>query len=184
VLQAQGKETGSLSQLASAALALGDHLDLSPTQREALELGALLHDIGEIRVPDAVLEKAGPLTPEERGLVQQHPAWGVEILETVPVLTPALDVVGGHHERYDGGGYPQGLRAEEIPLTARVFAPVDALDAMIHDRPYRNARPMSEALEELRRESGKQFDSRVVDAALKIPSERWAELLVRQVSTD
>jgi HD-GYP domain-containing protein (c-di-GMP phosphodiesterase class II) len=184
VLQAQGRETGSLSQLAGAALALADHLDLSTTQREALELGALLHDIGEIRVPDAVLEKAGPLTPEERGLVQQHPAWGVEILETVPVLTPALDVVGGHHERYDGGGYPQGLRGEEIPLTARIFAVVDSLDAMIHDRPHRRARPMSEALEELRRESEKQFDPRVVDAALKIPPERWAELLVRHVSTD
>jgi HD-GYP domain-containing protein (c-di-GMP phosphodiesterase class II) len=184
VLQAQGRETGSLSQLAGAALALADRLDLSTTQREALELGALLHDIGEIRVPDAVLEKAGPLTPEERGLVQQHPAWGVEILETVPVLTPALDVVGGHHERYDGGGYPQGLRGEEIPLTARIFAVVDSLDAMIHDRPHRRARPMSEALEELRRESEKQFDPRVVDAALKIPPERWAELLVRHVSTD
>ncbi len=184
VVQAQSRETGSLSQLAGAALALADRLDLSTTQREALELGALLHDIGEIRVPDAVLEKAGPLTPEERGLVQQHPAWGVEILETVPVLTPALDVVGGHHERYDGGGYPQGLRGEEIPLTARIFAVVDSLDAMIHDRPHRRARQMSEALEELQRESQKQFDPRVVDAALKILPERWAELLVRHVSTD
>lgn len=183
VLQAQGRETGSLSQLAGAALALGDHLDLSPTQREALELGALLHDIGEIRVPDAVLEKAGPLTPEERGLVQQHPAWGAEILETVPVLTPALDVVGAHHERYDGSGYPQGLRGEDIPLTARIFAVVDALDAMTHDRPYRRARPVPEALEELRQVSGKQFDPRVVDAALKIPSERWEELLLRQART-
>lgn len=184
VLQAQGRETGSLSQLAGAALALADRLDLSTTQREALELGALLHDIGEIRVPDAVLEKAGPLTPEDWELVKRHPVWGVEILETVPVLTPALDVVGGHHERYDGGGYPQGLRGEDIPLTARIFAVVDSLDAMIHDRPHRRARPMSEALEELQRESQKQFDPRVVDAALKIPPERWAELLVRHVSTD
>ncbi len=184
VLQAQGRETGSLSQLAGAALALADRLDLSTTQREALELGALLHDIGEIRVPDAVLEKAGPLTPEDWELVKRHPVWGVEILETVPVLTPALDVVGGHHERYDGGGYPQGLRGEDIPLTARIFAVVDSLDAMIHDRPHRRARPMSEALEELQRESQKQFDPRVVDAALKIPPERWAELLVHHVSTD
>jgi HD-GYP domain-containing protein (c-di-GMP phosphodiesterase class II) len=184
VLQAQGRETGSLSQLAGAALALADHLELLPSQREALELGALLHDIGEIRVPEAVLEKAGPLTPEERGVVQQHPAWGVEILETVPVLTPALDVVGAHHERYDGSGYPQGLRGEDIPLTARIFAVVDALDAMTHDRPYRRARSVPEALEELQRESQKQFDPRVVDAALKIPPERWAELLVRHVSTD
>jgi HD-GYP domain-containing protein (c-di-GMP phosphodiesterase class II) len=183
VLQAQGRETGSLSQLAGTALALADHLELSPSQREALELGALLHDIGEIRVPDAVLEKAGPLTPEERGLVQQHPAWGAEILETVPVLTPALDVVGAHHERYDGSGYPQGLRGEDIPLTARIFAVVDALDAMTHDRPYRRARPVPEALEELRQVSGKQFDPRVVDAALKIPSERWEELLLRQART-
>ena len=184
VVQAQSRETGSLSQLAGAALALADRLDLSTTQREALELGALLHDIGEIRVPDAVLEKAGPLTPEDWELVKRHPVWGVEILETVPVLTPALDVVGGHHERYDGGGYPQGLRGEEIPLTARIFAVVDSLDAMIHDRPHRRARQMSEALEELQRESQKQFDPRVVDAALKILPERWAELLVRHVSTD
>ena len=180
VLQAQGRVTGSLSQLAGATLALAAHLELTPSQLEALELGALLHDIGEIRVPDAVLEKAGPLTPEERELVQKHPAWGVEILEAVPVLTPALDVVEAHHERYDGGGYPQGLRGEDIPLTARIFAVVDALDAMTHDRPYRRARPVSEALDELRQESGKQFDPRMVDAALNIPPERWEELLVRQ----
>lgn len=184
VLQAQGKETGSLAQLASAALALADHLELSPTQREASELGALLHDIGEIRIPEAVLQKAGPLTPEEWELVKRHPAWGVEILETVPVFTPALDVVGGHHERFDGGGYPQGLRGEEIPLTARIFAVVDALDAMTHDRPYRRARSVSDALEELRQESGKQFDPRVVDAALTFPPDRWAELLVSQVVSD
>lgn len=177
VLQAQGKQTGSLTQLAQAARVLGDPLGLSPTQREALELGALLHDIGEIRIPEAVLEKPGPLTPEERDLVQQHPAWGVELLEPVPVLTPALDVVGAHHEHYDGGGYPQGLRGDEIPLPARIFAVVDALDAMTHERPYRRARPLAEALEELRRESGKQFDPRIVEAALAIPPEQWADLL-------
>lgn len=184
VLQAQGKQTSSLPQLAKTALALADHLELSPTQREALELGALLHDIGEIRVPEAVLQKPGPLTPEERQIVQQHPAWGVDLLEPVPVLTPALDVVGAHHERYDGSGYPQGLRGDEIPFTARVFAVVDALDAMTHDRPYRPARPVSEALDELRRESEKHFDPRVVDAALKIPPERWEELLARQGLTE
>jgi HD-GYP domain-containing protein (c-di-GMP phosphodiesterase class II) len=107
----------------------------------------------------------------------QHPAWGVEILETVPLLTPALDVVGAHHERFDGGGYPNGLRAESIPFTARIFAVADALDAMTHDRSYRPARPLTEALEELRREGGKQFDPRVVEAALAIPAEQWAELL-------
>ncbi len=178
VLQVQSAESGSLLQLAGAALALADGLELSPTQREALELGALLHDIGAIRIPEAVLKKAGPLTPEERTIVEQHPAWGVEILETVPVLTPALDVVGGHHERYDGGGYPQGLRGEEIPLIARIFSAVDALDAITHDRPHRRARPLVEALEELRRMSGKQFDPRIVDAVLNISVERWQKLLV------
>jgi len=176
-LEAREGQPGSLSRLAGAAGAVGDRLELSPTQREALELGAQLHDIGEIRIPEAVLRKPGPLTPEERSLMEQHPAWGTEILEVVPLLTPALDVVGGHHERYDGKGYPQGLRAEEIPLTARIFSVVDALDAITHDRPYRKARPLSEALEVLRQEAGMQFDPRVVEAALAIAAERWQELL-------
>ncbi len=181
-LETRGGEAGSLKRLADASRALADRLELTVTQREALELGALLHDIGEIRTPEAILQKAGSLTPEERRVTEQHPAWGVEILETVPLLTPALDVVGGHHERYGGGGYPQGLRGEEIPLTARIFAVVDALDAMTHDRPYRAARPLPEALEVLRSEAGKQFDPRIVEAALAIPSERWTELLGLQPS--
>ncbi|PYN10882.1 MAG: hypothetical protein DME05_25975 [Candidatus Rokuibacteriota bacterium] len=144
-------------------------------------LGALLHDIGEIRVPEAVLQKPELLAPDERKIVQRHPEWGVELLETVPLLTPALDVVGGHHERYDGSGYPHGLTGEAIPLTARIFAVVDALDAMTHDRPYRRAHPLAEALGILRDNAGKQFDPRVVDAALKIPPARWAEVLACQV---
>jgi len=110
------------------------------------------------------------------------PLKGVEILETVPLLTPALDVVGAHHERYDGNGYPQGLHGEEIPLTARVFAVVDALDTMTHDRPNRRAISLSEALDILKAESGKQFDPRIVEAALSIPVDQWAELLEYQTS--
>ncbi len=183
-LEARRGESGSLWRLAKAALAVADNLELTPTQREALELGALLHDIGEIRTPEALLQKSGPLTPDERRIVAQHPAWGVEILETVPLLTPALDIVGAHHERYDGSGYPNGLREENIPFSARIFAVVDALDAMTHDRPYRPARPLGEALAELRREAGKQFDPRVVEAALAIPAERWAELLACPVARE
>lgn len=176
-LEAREGERGSLSRLAGAARAVADRLELSATQREALELGALLHDIGDIRIPEAVLRKPGPLTQDEHALVEQHPAWGTEILEIVPLLTPALDVVGSHHERYDGKGYPQGLRAEEIPLAARIFSVVDALDAMTHDRPYRKALPLAQALETLRQQAGGQFDPRVVEAALAIPAERWGELL-------
>jgi HD-GYP domain-containing protein (c-di-GMP phosphodiesterase class II) len=139
-----------------------------------------LHDIGEIRTPEAVLQKPGPLTPEERRLVEQHPAVGVDLLETVPLLTPALDVVGGHHERYEGGGYPQGISGDDIPLSARIFAVVDALDSMTHDRPTRAGRSVSEALEELKLEAGKQFDPRIVEAALSIPVSRWEEILGNQ----
>jgi HAMP domain-containing protein len=176
-LESRDGESGSLSRLARAAVALGDGLELDRAQREALELGALLHDIGEIRIPESILHKPGPLTPDERRLVQGHPQAGVEILEVVPLLTPALDVVASHHERYDGGGYPQGLEADEIPLVARVFAVADALDAMTHDRPYRAARPLDEALVVLKDEAGRHFDPRVVDAALAISPARWRDLL-------
>ena len=179
-LEARGESPGSLRRLADASAIVSEHLELSPAQREALELGALLHDVGDIRVPEAVLQKFDALSLEEREIVQRHPEWGVELLETVPLLTPALDVVGSHHERYDGSGYPHGLSGEEVPLTARIFAVVDALNAMTHDRPYRKARPLAEALGALRDNAGKQFDPRVVDAALKIPAERWIEVLACQ----
>jgi HD-GYP domain-containing protein (c-di-GMP phosphodiesterase class II) len=140
-------------------------------------MGALLHDVGEIRTPETVLRKPGPLTAEERLVIEAHPAAGIEILEVVPLLTPALDVVGSHHEHYDGSGYPHGLKGQDIPVVARIFAVVDTLDAMTHDRPYRPACPLPEALTVLREESGKQFDPRVVEAALAIGESRWAALL-------
>jgi HD-GYP domain-containing protein (c-di-GMP phosphodiesterase class II) len=166
--------------VAKAAMALADRCGLSPAQRESLELGALLHNIGEIRIPEALLQKPEPLTPEEQQTIEGHPLWGVEILETVPLLTPALDVVGAHHELYDGSGYPQGLRGEEIPLTARIFAVVDSLDNMTHHGPNHRAISLPEALEILKAELGKQFDPRVVEAALSIPEDQWSELLKPQ----
>jgi putative nucleotidyltransferase with HDIG domain len=175
-LEARQEAPGSLRRLATASLALAERLELSPAQREALEMGALLHDIGEIRVPEAVLQ-AATWTPAERQIAAKHPAWGVEILERVPLLTPALEVVEAHHERWDGGGYPQGLHAEEIPVTARIFAVVDALDAITHGRPHRPARGLDEALEILRGAAGTQFDPRAVEAALEIPAPEWGKLL-------
>jgi putative nucleotidyltransferase with HDIG domain len=176
-LEARRGETGSLRRVATATMALADRLELSVTQREALELGALLHDIGEIRIPETLLQKSEPLALEEEQIIEQHPLWGVEILETVPLLTPALDVVGAHHERYDGTGYPQRLRGEEIPLTARIFTFIDALDRMTHGGSNRRGRPLSEALEILKTNSGKQFDPRIVEAALNIPEKQWVDLL-------
>jgi HAMP domain-containing protein len=176
-LEAREGTPGALRRVARAASAVGERLQLTPAQAEAVELGALLHDIGEIRVPEPVLRKAGALNPDERRLIEGHPAAGVELLEAVPLLAPALDVVGCHHERYDGAGYPAGHREDAIPLPARIFAVVDALEAMTHDRPYRPARPLAEALAVLREEAGKQFDPRIVEAALALTPARWADLL-------
>jgi len=181
-LEARTGETGSLQRPAKAALMLADRLELSATQREALELGTLLHNIGEIRIPESLLQKTEPLTPLEQQTMEQHPLWGVEILETIPLLTPALDVVGAHHEHYDGTGYPQGLRGEGIPITARIFAVVDTLDQMTHAGPNRHAISLSEALELLKAQSGKQLDPRIVEAALGISEKQWAELLERPPS--
>ena len=176
-LEARDGGAGSLRRLADATLALAERLDVTPAQREALELGALLHDIGEVRTPEAVLQKPARLTAEEYAIVKQHPVVGSDILETVPLLTPALDVVGNHHERWDGAGYPLGLSGDAIPLTARIFAVVDALDAMTHARPWLTAFTMAEALEAVRDEAGKQFDPRIVAAALALGEDGWTALL-------
>jgi len=182
-LEARDGRAGSLDRLAVASRELARGLGLSPAQEEALELGARLHDIGEVGTPESVLTRPGPLRATERATVEQHPTAGTEILETVPLLTPALDVVSSHHERWDGTGYPQGLRAEEIPLAARIFAVVDTLDALTHDRPYRRACEMPDALAMVAAESGKQFDPRVIAAALAIPAARWTELLHERAVT-
>jgi ribonuclease P protein subunit RPR2 len=126
--------------------------------------GFLLHDIGKLAVPDAILRAPGRLTEQEWSLMRRHPEEGVRMLSHVPFLGRALDVVRHHHERWDGGGYPEGLRGEEIPLWARIFSVVDALDAMTAERPYRAARSYQAALEEIRLHSGTQFDPAVVHA--------------------
>jgi hypothetical protein len=122
-----------------------------------LEQAFLLHDLGKIGVPDAVLNKPGPLTDEEWVLMREHPAIGLRILEGVPLTDVVRQVVYCHHERWDGGGYPEGLKAEDVPLAARVFATVDAFDAITTDRPYRPAASLEEALARLREAAGTQF---------------------------
>ncbi len=129
-----------------------------------LEEAFLLHDLGKIGVPDAVLNKPGPLTDEEWVLMREHPAIGVRILEGVPHMDVVRQVVYSHHERWDGTGYPEGLKAEGIPLAARVFATVDAFDAITTDRPYRRAATLDEALARLDEAAGTQFAPDAVDA--------------------
>jgi response regulator RpfG family c-di-GMP phosphodiesterase len=138
-------------------------------QLKTLKRGVHLHDIGKIGIPDAILRKPGKLTVEERAIMEGHVRIGYELVCHIAFLAGSAEIVLTHHEHYDGTGYPQGLRGEEIPLSSRIFAVADTLDAMTSDRPYRRALPNSVAREEIIRESGRQFDPKVVEGFLAIP---------------
>ena len=138
--------------------------------------GAILHDVGKIGVPDAILRKPGKLDASEWEEMKRHPEMGYRMLKHIRFLEPALVIVYCHQERWDGSGYPRGLRGEEIPLGARIFAAVDTFDAMTSDRPYRAALSIEAARDEIRRFSGIQFDPRVADAFLAIDAGVWREI--------
>ena len=145
--------------------------EFGEADEEVLMAGILLHDIGKIFTPKEILYKPGPLTDEERVIMRRHPVDGAEVLERIAGLKAMAENVRHHHERYDGTGYPDGLKGTAIPLGARIAAVVDAFDAMISDRPYRNAMPIEEAIEELRRNRGTQFDPQVADTFLALYQE-------------
>jgi putative nucleotidyltransferase with HDIG domain len=155
---------GHSDRVSAISVAIGRQLDLPPDQLDILRLGALLHDIGKIGISDAVLRKPGALTPDEFELIQQHPGVGARILRNVDFLAPHIPIVELHHERPDGKGYPHRLRGDEIPLLARIAHVADAFDAMTSARAYRPARNAAEALGELWRCAGSQFDAEVVQA--------------------
>ena len=164
-LDARDPYTAGHSERVSAiAVGIGRQLRLDDEQLEVLRLGALLHDIGKIGVPDEVLRKPGGLTPPEFELIKQHPSLGARILRSVPFLARHISIVEFHHERPDGKGYPHGLAGDEIPLLARIAHVADAFDAMTSARAYRPARSSGEALSELWRCAGAQFDAEVVQA--------------------
>ncbi len=168
-LDARDRETEGHSQRVTKwALAVGHQLKLSDAELTSLERGALLHDVGKIGISDNILLKAGPLTPQERLLMNQHPQLGYNMLKDIPFLQDALPVVLYHQEQFDGSGYPAGLRGEVIPLAARIFAIADTYDAMTSMRPYREAMSHPEAIAEIKRCRGTQFDPRVVDAFLEL----------------
>lgn len=147
-----------------------------PALLPSLEQGALLHDIGKIAVADAILLKPAKLTQEEWVEMRKHPNAGDEILKRVPFLRPASAIVRHHHERFDGTGYPDGLKGAEIPLGARLFMVADTLDAMTSDRSYRKGLGFEAVQEEILRWSGKQFDPHIVDLFLKIPRAAWMQV--------
>lgn len=151
------------ARVAALALTLATEAGVKEPTLTGIEHGALLHDIGKIGVPDAILRKKGPLTEEEWEIMRHHPEYGRQIVSRVKFLHDAIPIVYCHHERYDGQGYPQGLGGVEIPIEARIFSIVDANDAMTSDRPYQKAKTQAQALEELKRNAGTQFDTRLVD---------------------
>jgi len=177
---------GHSFRVARYAVTLARAMGVEEAAMTAIEWGALLHDVGKIGVPESVLRKEGPLDPEEQAVMREHPLRGYQMLKSLLFLGTGLDVVLSHHERWDGRGYPNGLEGEEIPLSARIFAVVDTYDAITSDRPYRDARPHSVAVEELCRVAGRQLDPAVVKAFLTLPADRLATLsdLTRPVEDD
>jgi len=176
-LEARDREThGHSERVVSFSLRLGRELKLSGEQMRALEFGALLHDIGKIGVPDAILHKPANLGEAEWVSMRQHPLHGRQILRGIEFLEGASRVVGQHHEKWDGTGYPLGLRGAEIDLNARIFAVADAFDAITSDRVYRAGRSYEVAVAELNKYAGRQFDPEVVDAFCRVPREEWDEL--------
>src|SRR5208282_4275823 len=131
------------------------------------------HDIGKLGVRDSILLKPGPLTEEERKLMQQHVQIGFDLVKEIPFLADAAEIILTHHERYDGGGYPRGLKGVEILISSRIFAVADSFDAITSDRPYRKASSFSPGIEIIRQCSGTQFDPQAVSAFLSIPEETW-----------
>jgi response regulator RpfG family c-di-GMP phosphodiesterase len=165
-LEAKDPGTGLHAQrVQHYALTLTEAVDRRLLDDPSLEYGFVLHDVGKIGIPDNILNKPGPLTPEERTLIELHPTIGAEILSSVALLQgEGVKVVRSHHERWDGAGYPDGLADEEISLGARIFALADALDAMTSDRPYRDALSWEQATDEILSQDGAQFDPQVVRA--------------------
>jgi putative nucleotidyltransferase with HDIG domain len=161
--------TGDHSQRVTRfAILLGQQLHLSAEELELIRIGTPLHDIGKIGIEDAILRKPDRLTQEEFEIMKTHTTKGAEIVQPIPDLRSILPIVRSHHERWDGHGYPDGLKGEEVPRLARIVAVANAFDAMVFDTPYRQGQPVETAFAEIERELGRQFAPDVVTAFLQI----------------
>lgn len=161
------------------AVIVAERMSIVEPQITWIRRGAILHDVGKIGVPDAILRKPGRLNVEEWEEMRRHPEMGYRMLEHIRFLEPALDIVLSHQERFDGTGYPRGLKGEQIPLGARIFSVVDTFDAMTSDRPYRAALTIQRARDEIRSCTGTQFDPQVSGAFLSIEESTWREIRER-----
>jgi putative nucleotidyltransferase with HDIG domain len=176
-LETRDSEThGHSERVVTYSLRLGREYGLPSEKLKALEFGSLLHDIGKIGVPDSILRKPGKLTEEEWVKMREHPVHGQQILRGIEFLEGAARVVAQHHEKWDGSGYPLGIREEEVDVCARIFAVADAFDAITSDRVYRRGKSYQEAAQELDDWAGRQFDPKVVEAFHRVPQDDWDEL--------
>jgi cyclic di-GMP phosphodiesterase len=167
---------GHCKRVTAFTMAMAKAMKLPADTLPQIARAAFLHDIGKMAIPDRILQKPGPLDDEERTIMRTHCDIGHKMLLRIPFLSEAAEIVLSHQEYYDGSGYPRGLRGEEIPLGARIFAVADAVDAMLSDRPYRKALSVKHARAEVTRCSGTQFDPRVVEIFLSLPESLWMEL--------
>jgi len=173
VVEAKDVHTRShLDRAHDYAVALATRVAPELASDQTLRYGFFLHDIGKIGIPERVLSKPGPLTDEEWAIMRTHPLLGAQILSPVKFLRPALPIVEAHHEKWDGTGYPRGLKYDQIPLGARIFALVDAFDAMTSDRPYRRALSFEQAVSQIARSAGTQFDPDVVSSFVELCEDR------------
>ncbi len=172
IINAKDKYTfGHSERVGRYAVSIAEAMGLPPEEVKTIRMGAFLHDVGKIEISRGILMKKGPLTEEEFETVRQHPIWGAGIIKAVESLHPTLPLIKYHHERFDGTGYPLGLKGKQIPLHARIMAVADSFDAMTSNRPYTKSKNLNEALDELRRCAGTQFDHEVVEVFLGILQE-------------
>jgi HD-GYP domain-containing protein (c-di-GMP phosphodiesterase class II) len=173
-----------LDEVTGLCEAVANRLGMPDEERAPLLQAASLHDVGKVAIPDVIINKAGPLDDEEIGFMRRHTLIGERILSAAPALTRAASLVRWSHERFDGGGYPDGLKGDEIPLGSRIIAVCDSYDAMVSDRPYRDPMTTEEARAELRRCAGAQFDAAVVDVFcdVQLARERAAEDAVEELA--
>jgi len=167
---------GHCQRVTAYTVCIAKRMNVDAVTLRHIARGAFLHDIGKMAVPDSILRKPGPLTGDEWKVIRRHCEVGYAVLQRIPFLKEAAEIVLTHQEKFDGTGYPQGLKGNQIPLGARIFAIADTLDAMISDRPYRSALPVATAQEEIARCAGTQFDPGVVDVFLTISERVWLDI--------
>lgn len=167
---------GHSKRVTAFTIAIARAIGLSSDQIRVIARGAFLHDIGKMAIPDAILRKPGALNPDEVAIMREHCYRGYQMLRKIPFLAEAAEIVYSHQERFDGTGYPRGLKGEEIPLGSRLFSVADTLDAITSNRPYRPAQTLTAAIEEIQKWSGRQFDPEVVKVFVSMPQNIWDDL--------